>query len=370
MQINVLVTGATGAVGPALVKLLLKKYNVRVLLHKKSIKGILPDEVEVVKGDINNMEVLNKAVKNVAFVFHLAGMLHINNPDFSLGEKYFRVNVDGTKNVVEASRLMGVKRVIIFSTISVYGNSYDFSDDNFSGYNFSGSNFIGKRGYVHGIHTKVFDETTPVNFKDNFQNKNLYAQTKYKAEQAVEHVCNSDGKPLVTILRLASVYGSCMKGNYPKLLKAVTKGWFVFVGSGKNRRTMVCDKDVARAALLVASHPKACGEVYNITDNCIYTFDDILNAVYKVFHRPVLKIYLSESFIRRVIKLASDITSYAGIKLSVKVSMVDKLVEDVAVCGDKIFDKLGFRPKYNIINGWLEPEYRKRQRKSRFFIKN
>ena len=71
-------------------------------------------------GDIYDQEVIKKAVKDIDIVFHLAALLHVNGPDPDLVAEYHRVNVLGTKTIVEASAAENVQRFVFFSTINVY----------------------------------------------------------------------------------------------------------------------------------------------------------------------------------------------------------------------------------------------------------
>jgi nucleoside-diphosphate-sugar epimerase len=74
---------------------------------------------------------------------------------------------------------------------------------------------------------------------------------------------SADGQPLGTVLRLGAVYGSRIKGNYERLTRALARNRFIPIGKGLNRRTLVYDKDVGRAAALAVSHPAAAGRVFN-----------------------------------------------------------------------------------------------------------
>ena len=80
-----------------------------------------------------------------------------------------------------------------------------------------------------------------------------------------------DGQLLDTMLRLGAVYGSRIKGNYERLLRALARNRFIPIGNGLNRRTLVYDKDVGRAAVLAVSHPAAAGRVFNVTDGEFHT---------------------------------------------------------------------------------------------------
>ena len=117
----------------------------------------------------------------------MAALLRIVNPPSELREKYERVNIGGTATVVEAAIKAGVKRVVLFSTIAVYGPSDG----------------------------RVLNEMSPTH-PDTF-----YAQTKRAAEQIVLNARGADGQPLGTVLRLGAVYGSRIKGNYERLTRAL-----------------------------------------------------------------------------------------------------------------------------------------------------
>ena len=81
------------------------------------------------------------------------------------------------------------------------------------------------------------------------------------------------------MLRLGAVYGAQVKGNYRRLLSALARGRFVPIGSGRNRRTLIYDKDVARAALLAVCHPDAAGRVFNVTDGEVHTMATIVRTL-------------------------------------------------------------------------------------------
>ena len=124
LVMNVLVTGATGAVGPCVVWALCQAgLTVRMLSLDTPETELFPPNVDEQIGDITDPSVVQSAMQGVEAVIHLAALLHIVNPPPELREKYERVNVGGTATVVEAAIKAGVKRVVLFSTIAVYGAS-------------------------------------------------------------------------------------------------------------------------------------------------------------------------------------------------------------------------------------------------------
>lgn len=322
-RLDALVTGATGALGPVLVHSLLEQgYQVRALARRKPQPDILPPSVKLYQGDITDSKVIEAAISGVDVVFHLAAKLHIANPDPSLYAEYECVNVEGTHCLVEAAQTAGVKRLIYFSTIAVYGPSQP---------------------------GQVIDETTPLH------PQTIYAKTKQQAEKIALNMHQAEtGEPLAVVLRLAAVYGPYIKGNYARLVSAMRKGWFVPIGDGRNRRTLIYDQDVAAAAILAAEHPKAIGQIYNITDGQIYTFDKIITAISQALGRRAPRFRLPVLPVRIIAAIAEHSLGLIGRKSPVGRATVDKLLEDVAVSSSKIQVELGFRPRIDLTIGWRE----------------
>src|SRR5258705_4624270 len=94
---STLITGATGAIGQALDWHLYKNgYYVRGLARTSPHEGLLPLETEFYQGDITDPAAVRRAVRDIDIVFHLAALLHVENPSLSLTAEYQRINQDGT----------------------------------------------------------------------------------------------------------------------------------------------------------------------------------------------------------------------------------------------------------------------------------
>ena len=111
-----LVTGSTGSIGNVLVRELLKRgRKVKAFIRSTSdisaLEGLGADKVV---GDIENTDSLVSAFKGVDTVYHLAGMISIMPGDWALIR---RVNLEGTKNVINACLKCGVGRLVYTSTI-------------------------------------------------------------------------------------------------------------------------------------------------------------------------------------------------------------------------------------------------------------
>jgi nucleoside-diphosphate-sugar epimerase len=318
---KVLVTGATGAVGPRVVMALHDGgFRVRTLSLDPPPAGNWPHDIETRRGDVTVSSDLRAAMEGVESVVHLAALLHIVNPPPALQERYERINVGGTAKVVEAALQAGVRRIVYFSTIAVYGPT---------------------RGQIVAEDTPAHPDT-------------VYARTKYAAEQIVLGAKEPGGVPVGTVLRLGAVYGAGIKGNYERLTQALARHRFLPVGNGSNRRTLIYDKDVARAALLAVSHPAAAGRVFNVTDGEFHTLDEIIDSICAAIGRRPPRWSLPLGVARFVASAVEGGFHMFGLRSPVTPEMLDKYTEDIAVIGSRIQNELRFRPQYDLRTGWAE----------------
>lgn len=318
---RILVTGATGAVGPRVVQILREAgYQIRTLSIDPPDPDLFPDGVEVLIGDVTDPSVVKSAVQGIKTIVHMASLLHIVNPPPTLRKEYEKVNVGGTDTVVQAALRENVERVIFFSTIAVYGNTAN----------------------------QIITENTPP-YPDTF-----YAQTKLTAEKIVMQAQRTNGQPLGTVLRFGAVYGARVKGNYRRLLLSLKQGKFIPIGDGHNRRTLIYDRDVAKAVLLTIEHPEAAGQVYNVSDGNFHTLNEIIRVMCKALDRSPPRISLPVKPVRWTISVLEVFAHLFGINVTIGRDMVDKYIEDIAVDSQRIRIQLGFEPQYGLVKGWEE----------------
>ena len=306
-----LVTGATGALGPGIVATLRAGYDIRTLSRRPPRPGLFASDVTALTGDVSDLEQVRRAARGSDVIVHLAALLHINDPSPDRRCDYERVNVGGTAAVLEAARSESVPRVVLMSTIAVYGHAGG----------------------------RVLDETSAP------RPHTLYAETKLAAERLALAAERPDGRSLATVLRLGAVYGARMKGNYERLVHALAKGWFVPVGRGQNRRTLVFDEDVAAAVSVAAVHPNAPGRIYNVTDGGFHSMRNIIDAISAALGRRAPRWHVPVPPVRGVLALGGLIDRRLPRRL-------DTYLEDIAVRGDRIGQDLGFRPRVNLADGW------------------
>jgi len=324
----ILVTGATGAIGPRVVEAFhAEGYTIRTLSIDPPLASVWPDDVENLIGDVSDASAVCAAMKDAKIVIHLAALLHIVNPPAALQEQYERINVGGTSTVVAAAVQAGVGRVAFFSTIAVYGPS----------------------------HGKILTEDTPSR-PDTF-----YARTKLAAEKIVLEAKGADGGPIGVVLRLGAVYGSGIKGNYQRLVQSLAKGCFIPVGDGSNRRSLVYDRDVAQAAVLAAAHPDAAGRIYNVTDGEFHTMKDIIATLCHALGRRPPAFALPLPPVRWAAGLLEESSKIVHLRSPMTRETITKYTEDMAVDGQRIRKELGFTPRYDLSHGWKETVQEMRQ---------
>jgi len=317
----VLVTGATGALGPRIVEGIHQSgYSVRVLAIDPPAPHLFPPSTDFRLGDINDDLAVRSALADVEIVIHMAAMVHMNTISPKILALYERVNVAGTASIINASIKASVRRIVFFSTIAVYGEG----------------------------HGRILDEnSTP-------QPATPYADTKLRAERLVLSARRPDGRPIGTVLRLASVYGSRVKGNYRRLARALGRRRFIPIGSGLNRRTLVYDRDVAQAALATARHPEAAGRIYNVTDGKIHTINEIILTICEALGREAPLMRLPLGPVTSVADIFDKGNRFLRLGLLDLGLALNKYVEDMAVEGQRIVSEIGFEPKYNLRAGWKE----------------
>ncbi|MEN6317423.1 MAG: NAD-dependent epimerase/dehydratase family protein [Syntrophaceae bacterium] len=324
----ILITGATGAVGPLVVEAFhAAGYLIRTLSIDPPPAGSWPNYVETRIGNITDESAVLSAMQGVDSVIHLAALLHVMNPTPEMREKYERINIGGTATVVDAAIKSGVKRVVLFSTIAVYGPSGNC----------------------------VLNEMSPTH-PDTF-----YAETKCVAEKIVLNARSSDSNPLGTVLRLGAVYGSRIKGNYEKLTYALARHRFIPIGDGRNRRTLVYDKDVAHAAVLAAKHDDAAGKIYNVSDGQFHLINEIVDAICAALGRPPPRFSLPVAPVRWMAGLLNNGGQVFGLKSPITRGIIDKYTEDIAVDSRRIQKELGFVPQFDLYAGWRDTIQEMRQ---------
>jgi nucleoside-diphosphate-sugar epimerase len=240
---KVLVTGGTGFTGRALVERLLDEgHEVVALDYKEGLKteGLRERGATVVLGSVTDPEAVRRSIRGVEVVHHLAAAFReLNVPD----SHYREVNVEGTRNVLEAARAGGVRRLIYCSTCGVHGN----------------------------VDHPPGGEDAPI------QPADYYQRTKYEAEPLV---LDYGRRGLATvILRPAAIYGPGDPERFYMIFKRVARGSFPMFGDGRTYYHPLYVDNLVDAFMLAMEDGRGDGDAYLIADEEYVEIEDLVRRV-------------------------------------------------------------------------------------------
>lgn len=224
-----LVTGATGFIGGHFARALLQRgERVRALVRDPArAKELREQGVELVVGDLTNLESLAQAAAGARRVYHCGAIVGERLTE----EEASQINVGGTRALLTASAAAGVSRFIYVSSLAVLGMDHQYDTD----------------------------ETAPLAPSD------LYGNSKIGAEEVVQEFIRQGALEAV-ILRPGYVYGPGDRQFLPPLLDSLAAGQFLYVGDGGKLLCCSYVEDLAEAAILAGEKPEAAGQVYHLTD--------------------------------------------------------------------------------------------------------
>jgi dihydroflavonol-4-reductase len=226
---KVLVTGANGFTGSHLVQALQKQGNSVVGLVRKSsnLESIYNCNIELIYGDITDRDALRTAMTGADQVFHTAAYVEIGIVNEAEME---RVNVEGTRAVLEVAQAIGVSKMVYCSTIGVFGDT---------------------KG-------KVINETFVRTQKDF---SSAYDRTKYQAQQLVDEFVKG-GLFVVSILP-SGIFGAG-DPHFGPVIKQFVKGGLK-VWAGGDRITGIVHVDDLASAMILAAEKGQAGDYYIIS---------------------------------------------------------------------------------------------------------
>jgi nucleoside-diphosphate-sugar epimerase len=222
----ILVTGANGFIGSHVVERLLRDgRKVRGLVRASSdltfLEGV---DVELARGDITNRASLDAPMRGVEVAVHVAGFVS----DWDPRAECRSVNVHGTRNVIEAARAAGVRRLVHISTAALHG-------------------FPGAR---------TQDESSPMP-----ETSFAYCESKKQAERDVF----ASGLE-ATAIRPGNVFGPRDHTFIDKYAQALEQGKCGYVGGGRSWTCPAYVENLADAIALACFEPAAAGEAFLVTD--------------------------------------------------------------------------------------------------------
>lgn len=296
---RVLVTGAGGFIGSHLCeRLVLAGHEVRAFVHYNSSaqSGWLDCseqkcDMEIVRGDIRDMDAVSTAIKGEDVVFHLASLIGIPYSYYS-PLAYLRTNIEGTYNILQAARSLEITRIVHTSTSEIYGTAQ----------------------YV------PIDEAHPVN------PQSPYAATKSAADQMALAFYRSFGTP-VSVIRPFNTYGprQSERAVIPTIIGQIISGkTTIRLGNLRATRDFNYVDDTVRGFMQVGLDERAVGRVTNLGTGKEITIGGLVEKIAELMNVHVEVVGDDERMRPKdseVERLCSDATAAASIGWQPEVSL-------------------------------------------------
>ena len=312
---KVFVTGGTGFTGGYLVSRLVKEGNdVSVLVRKTSNTEKLKKlGANLVLGDITDKYLVDKAVRDKDILYHLAAAWR----EAGVPNKVFwDVNVNGTKNLLEASLQANVERFIHCSTCGVLGH----------------------------IANPPADETFPYNPGD------IYQRTKSEGEKIALDYFHNKGLAGV-VVRPLGIYGPDDL-RFLKLFKSIYDRKFIMIGTGEVLYHLTYVDDLVEGILLCGEKKNAIGQTYMIGGDKYVSLNELVSLIAKSLDVPVPKKRFPFFWPVWTAALACEIACKPfGINPPVFRRRVDIFRKDRAFDITKARTELGYKPKVSLEEG-------------------
>lgn len=303
---KILITGAAGFIGSHLTELLIKQgFEVKAFVryNSKNNWGWLEysdvkDEIEVITGDIRDYDSVYNAMKDCNSVFHLAALIGIPYSYVS-PLAYIKTNIEGTYNILQASKELGVEQILITSTSETYGTAQ----------------------YV------------PIDEKHPMVGQSPYSASKIAADQLAISYYRSFNLP-VKIVRPFNTFGprQSARAIIPTIITQILSGKRkINLGNLNPTRDLTFVKDTCKGFIEIYKSEKLFGEITNIGMKEEITISDLVHKIAKLLNTPI-EIETEEQRVRP------------------ENSEVERLFCD----NTKLISNTNWKPDYNIEKGLVE----------------
>ena len=308
------ITGINGFIGSNLAtRLIAEGQEVSGLVRKTSDLSFLEGlKVKLFFGDLSNKPLLDKATQGIDIVYHVAGLAS----DWGPIELFRKVNVEGTKNLMESSLNSGVKRFVFISSAAVHG---------FGGFRDA---------------TEDSPKTSTI-----FP----YCITKKEAENLVNRFHRETGLPTL-IIRPGNVFGPRDRVTFVKMAELLEKRQMVYINRGRPLTCPTYVENLVDAILLAGSRKDTVGETFIITDGLKITWKEYFDKIAEklgvgrpLFSAPYCLAYSAGAVCEAILKLFRSkkppiITRY-------RIAIAGK---DYHFSIEKARSKLGYQPRISL----------------------
>lgn len=315
---NILVTGGTGFVGEHFIPLLLKDGHYVRLLVRNIEKGkeLFGDSCEYFKGDITDSKSLIGACNSIDIVFHMAGKAGNELPSEENFEAFRRVNVSGTRNIVEECKKHGVKRFVYVSSIAAMG----------------------------------IVKQCPITEKSKCDPYLPYQVSRHEAEQYLLSQYRDTGFPII-IIRPTKIYGIGEHvPSYLTLVNLCKKGIWFKVGKGKNYTSNVYITDLAFGLAQCVDNGRL-GEIYILTSDDSIEFSRVGQIISRKIGRKIHTIPMPTALMVSCAGFVEWVMTKLHKRPIVTKRNIEATVNDRVYSIDKAQSELGYSPKVKMADG-------------------
>ena len=236
---KIAIIGGSGFVGSRLISLLQAIPDSKLLNIDKQPSKLYPDITEI--ADVLDVRKLTELLAGIEVVVLLAAE---HRDDVTPTSLYYKVNVEGMHNTLHAMKSNGISRLIFTSSVAVYG--------------------------LNKSNPTELHPTDP--FND-------YGRSKWQAECALQQWYTTHQDWNINILRPAVIFGEGNRGNVFNLLRQITSGRFLMVGTGENRKSMAYVGNVVSFVTFLIRNSRQGYNVFNYIDKPDFTMNDLIYHV-------------------------------------------------------------------------------------------